>query len=143
MLVGPNSRVTVAALDSGGMVLATTTISYRPFFPIPVLTLYFDTDSSRLTPRSRQALTRFSWLMAIAGFTEVRLNGYTDRRASYSHNRRLSVRRAAAVATFLRAGMARLNVTTTYAGYSYTDPAASNATPTGRAANRRVVVSVR
>jgi OOP family OmpA-OmpF porin len=68
---------------------------------------------------------------------DVQIVGYTDDVGSAQYNLALSLRRAEAVRDFMAArgiDAARLSV----AGHGETQPLVSNATPEGRAVNRRV-----
>lgn len=69
-----------------------------------ILTLYFNFDSSALTPESVSRLEHF--MESLERFTpgELLINGYADEMGSDSYNNALSVRRANGVAAFLRAG---------------------------------------
>jgi OOP family OmpA-OmpF porin len=92
----------------------------------------FAFDSARLSRAGARALR------AVADDLEgdVQVTGHTDVRGSDAYNRRLSVRRASAVARALRAAAPSLVLHVTGAGESH--PAASNRTARGRARNRRV-----
>ncbi|ARK12345.1 OmpA family protein [Fibrella sp. ES10-3-2-2] len=72
----------------------------------------------------------------------LRVTGHTDSVGSLQANQRLSARRAAAVRQFLvRAGAKASRIIPQ--GRGATEPIASNATPEGRLANRRVTVVVK
>ncbi|AXC49887.1 OmpA family protein [Paracoccus suum] len=74
--------------------------------------------------------------------TRVDVIGHTDNTGSAAHNQDLSERRARAVAGILSAGGVASNRIAT-AGRGFTQPIASNATPQGRAQNRRVEIIIR
>jgi outer membrane protein OmpA-like peptidoglycan-associated protein len=71
--------------------------------------------------------------------TLIDVEGHTDSTGSRGHNQDLSERRALSVARYLGAqgvDQRRFSVR----GYADTEPVASNATPEGRAQNRRVEI---
>ncbi len=68
--------------------------------------------------------------------------GYTDSTGSFEHNQTLSERRAASVANYLTSqGISRSRIADRGMGERY--PVASNDSPQGRAANRRVELDIR
>ena len=94
----------------------------------------FATDSAELTPQGRSLLDRLApcWR---GGRFEV--EGHTDASGTDAVNQPLSERRAAAVVDHLVArGIEAWALTPR--GYGSTRPVADNATPEGRARNRRV-----
>lgn len=69
----------------------------------------------------------------------LEVKGHTDNTGSAAANKRLSARRAASVAAILvKYGIPKSEVKS--AGFGQTSPIASNNTPTGRKANRRVEI---
>lgn len=94
----------------------------------------FETDSATLTPEARQRLNRFFQSIDVFG---VAVYGHTDSRASYSHNQRLSERRAASVAAVAKANGV---VVERQIGFGETAPVATNSTAAGMQQNRRVEV---
>jgi OOP family OmpA-OmpF porin len=64
----------------------------------------FDTDSWRLRPEGLRTLRRVAADLRTTPGSTVEVHAYTDSRGSIEHNRRLSCRRAKAVAAVLRAG---------------------------------------
>ncbi|WP_412530415.1 OmpA family protein [Burkholderia lata] len=99
----------------------------------------FALDSAALTPSARQELNRFLDVNRDALFRHVTVTGYTDSRGTHAHNVRLSEARARAVATYLRTGGLQAEHLATV-GKGSAEPIASNATPDGRAQNRRVEI---
>jgi outer membrane protein OmpA-like peptidoglycan-associated protein len=107
--------------------------------PISIDGANFSTDSSKLRPTADERLAPV--LQAATDYPEIQLevSGHTDSTGSDAHNQGLSERRAAAVKTWLvNHGVAADRITTV--GYGETRPIDTNATATGRAANRRVEV---
>lgn len=74
--------------------------------------------------------------------TNVQVVGHTDDIGSFQYNRDLSLRRASAVASVLRSGGVNSSRIRTF-GAGYDQPIASNRTAEGRAANRRVEITIR
>ena len=101
----------------------------------------FETGSARLRPG---AANRFrplaSYLRATPGVA-VRIDGHTDSVGNDGANQRLSQARAAAVAGAIEAMGVRPGRIRPY-GNGETQPAASNATSSGRQLNRRVEVTL-
>jgi len=101
----------------------------------------FDTDSSAIKPGFRSTLDKLADVVVRYGKTTLTVVGHTDDTGSNTYNQKLSERRALAVAQYLESrrvdGM-RLAT----AGKGETQPIASNASETGRAANRRVEIYV-
>lgn len=101
----------------------------------------FEVNSATLRAESEAALQPVAELLR--GYTGLRAEvaGHTDDRGSANHNRRLSRRRAEAVRAWLvAAGIDSAALSAR--GYGEARPVASNATETGRAANRRVVLRI-
>ncbi len=98
----------------------------------------FATGSAVLTREARVQLEEIAaWAAGEPGTIEIR--GYTDDTGNPDSNRALSLRRALAVRdTLIERGLppARLKAV----GYGPADPVADNATPEGRAQNRRVEI---
>ena len=69
----------------------------------------------------------------------VKVSGYADKKGGYVYNWKLSEKRAQAVKVYMiDKGADSTRIATT--GFGYTHPVASNATPEGRAKNRRAEV---
>jgi chemotaxis protein MotB len=106
---------------------------------------FFDSGSAQIKPGSRPALDRLAAILA-PGKYRIRIEGHTDNvpvhNAQFTSNWELSTARATELVRLLitRYGFApdRLSA----AGYAQYHPVASNATPEGRAQNRRVDVVI-
>ena len=73
--------------------------------------------------------------------TRIQVNGYTDSTGGDAHNQELSQRRANSVAQYLISqGVSSNRIVAN--GFGSSNPIASNATPEGRQANRRVEVRI-
>jgi len=103
--------------------------------------LLFDTDVDRLSDDGRAAVSELARTLGTLGIARVRIEGHTDNVGNAKYNLGLSQRRAESVARHLvasgwpDAAIDRL-------GFGAGKPVADNATPAGRAQNRRVVIAV-
>jgi OOP family OmpA-OmpF porin len=101
----------------------------------------FEHDSAELTADSRPVLARVAADLKKYPRLRVELQGHTDSTGSDAYNLKLSERRAQAVRDFLISqGVSSSQLEAR--GYGESQPIASNATPEGRAQNRRVVMKV-
>ena len=73
--------------------------------------------------------------------TNIQVFGYTDNTGSQQLNERLSLQRAESVANYLMSDGVKSN-RVSVKGFGWNDPVASNATPEGRAQNRRVEIYI-
>ena len=104
--------------------------------------LYFEFNRSDFTRKTRDALGRIgAWLAADKQLELVLLAGHTDNKGSLRYNLRLGKKRADAVKEFfVNAGIpARQIQVQSFADFQ---PQSSNATPEGRARNRRVMIKM-
>jgi len=97
----------------------------------------FAFDKADLLPGGKQTLDKFIQDSDSMNIGKVAISGYTDSVGSKAYNDRLSLRRAQTVRDYLKshglhAGQYEVH------GYGFANPVASNATPEGRAKNRRV-----
>ncbi len=99
----------------------------------------FDTDEAVLRPSAVAELNAFGQKMKQLGKSKVLIVGHTDSRASESYNQQLSERRSQSVAAFLSQNY---GITAQTKGRGELEPVASNDTPDGRQANRRVAISI-
>ncbi|WP_322009716.1 OmpA family protein [Paraburkholderia sp. J12] len=100
---------------------------------------YFDTAQATLTPLARVELDRLIEEAKGVSINSVAVYGYTDSVGSADYNQALSERRAAAVATYLN-DHGLMAKKFAHVGYGKEHPIDTNATPEGRARNRRVEV---
>jgi outer membrane protein OmpA-like peptidoglycan-associated protein len=104
--------------------------------------ILFAVDSAVLSDASKSSLDEFARVMREYPQTAILVQGYTDSTGSEAYNMQLSERRAKAVYNHLAlrevepARMAAI-------GYGEGYPVADNATPEGRALNRRVAILVK
>jgi len=103
--------------------------------------LLFDTDVDTVSEAGRAALGDVSRALRTIGIGAVTVEGHTDNVGTIRYNTVLSMRRAESVAQHLvRDGWPDQAVERKAFGPSR--PIADNATPAGRAQNRRVVLTV-
>lgn len=101
----------------------------------------FDTDKSKLKADARDKLDVLIEAAHGTTFKTVTISGYTDSTGTATYNQRLSERRAQAVAQYLREhglNAQKFDVR----NYGESNPVSSNATPAGRAKNRRVDITL-
>ncbi|HEY8351390.1 MAG TPA: OmpA family protein [Sphingomonadales bacterium] len=101
----------------------------------------FDTDSPVIRADFDEVLKSVALVLKEYNKTYVDVIGHTDSTGSLAHNQRLSEQRAESVANALVArGVIRERIMTRGMGPNY--PIADNATPQGRALNRRVEIAL-
>ena len=101
----------------------------------------FATDQDQVIPPFYQTLDSVGIVLNKFNRTLIDINGHTDSTGSPGYNQGLSERRAASVANYLGArGVDQRRISTL--GFGPSQPIASNATPDGRAQNRRVEVLI-
>jgi outer membrane protein OmpA-like peptidoglycan-associated protein len=101
----------------------------------------FDTDQSAVKPQFYETLNSVALVLREFNKTLVDVTGHTDSTGTPAHNQQLSERRAGSVAEYLVAqgnNPQRFQVI----GAGQRDPIATNATPDGRAQNRRVEIRI-
>lgn len=100
----------------------------------------FQFGSEQLTEAANGSLSRVARLIDLVQPSRVRLVGHTDSQGDDEANRRLSQRRAQAVRDWLVRNRGLPAARTLIEGRGEDQPIASNDTPEGRRANRRVEV---
>ena len=101
----------------------------------------FETDSYNLRPDFYPVLNSVATVLAKYADTAIRVSGHTDNTGSRQYNQTLSEKRAGSVAEYLTAqGVARQRLVVQ--GQAFDQPIADNATPEGRAQNRRVEIYI-
>ncbi len=99
----------------------------------------FVTGSAELTPASIAVLIDLAGILGQDPTVQIEIRGHTDSTGGATANRELSRRRAASVrASLIQMGLAAERLTAV--GYGEDVPLADNATPEGRARNRRVEI---
>lgn len=103
--------------------------------------IYFESSKDVLSFESKWQLSNIARILNTFPAAQVRIGGYTDSSGNPRSNLLLSQDRAqSARATLIDLGVAADRLLAT--GYGSLDPIASNATPNGRALNRRVSIRV-
>ena len=101
------------------------------------LQVHFKTDSAVIEKASYAKIQEFADFMKAHPDAKAEIAGYTDNRGSAEYNQKLSERRAKAVyEQLIKDGVSADRLT--YVGYGEADPVATNKTPEGRRANRRI-----
>lgn len=101
----------------------------------------FAYNSATVQPQFQQTLDRVSSVLGQYDETYVDVYGHTDSTGSDAYNQTLSERRAISVADYLSGhGVQAARIATR--GFGETQPIASNDTPEGQAANRRVEIKI-
>ena len=142
-LLGPKSTLQILATNPQGAVANPVLPIYvAPKKLVEVGTTNFATNVTSLTAAQKKALNKVAADMEVKGFTQLTVYGYTDQTGSKTTNDKISLARATAIYTYLKALLAEKQLTVTLIGKGFKDPVATNATAKGRAANRRAVVSI-
>mgnify|MGYP001019625564 CR=1 FL=1 len=101
----------------------------------------FASDSANISSGFYYALNGIAQTLVRYPETRIQVNGYTDSTGGDAHNQELSQRRANSVAQYLISqGVSSNRIVAN--GFGSSNPIASNATPEGRQANRRVEVRI-
>jgi outer membrane protein OmpA-like peptidoglycan-associated protein len=101
----------------------------------------FKSDSADLRPEFFEVLNSVSTLLKEYDKTLLEVAGHTDNTGTAEYNQALSERRASTVAQYLTSrGVRQDRIITVGAGETH--PIASNDTPEGRQANRRVELNL-
>jgi OmpA-OmpF porin, OOP family len=103
--------------------------------------IHFDTDSAKIRSDSLPALKAVLGLINNHPGSRWTIAGHTDNQGNVLHNQTLSEKRAASVIAWLQQQGAHSSGLEPQ-GFGSTHPVADNATPNGRALNRRVEVSL-
>jgi outer membrane protein OmpA-like peptidoglycan-associated protein len=103
--------------------------------------LLFAFDSDKISPTTRSNLDKMADVLTKYEDTDILIEGHTDSKGSDAYNKRLSDRRAQAVADYLRTANVSRNRLRT-AGYGEGQPVADNNSEGGREQNRRVEVVI-
>jgi OOP family OmpA-OmpF porin len=104
--------------------------------------VFFETSSARLTESSKTILDNAAAELKRYPNIAVEVQAFTDSRGSDALNQKISQERANSVRTYLLNKGVDANKVTAK-GYGEANPVASNETVEGRAANRRVELSVK
>lgn len=106
------------------------------------LDINFDINKADIKPQYHQELKEVADFLATYPKTSAVIEGHTDDTGEASYNKDLSQRRADSVREYLIRTFDINPARLTAKGYGEERPVASNATPQGRAQNRRVVAVI-
>jgi outer membrane protein OmpA-like peptidoglycan-associated protein len=101
----------------------------------------FDTNRADVKPQFRPVLDQIANSIRQYPGTVVRVEGHTDSTGAAAYNQTLSENRARSVSSYL-IGRGVESARIQALGYGFSRPVADNATPAGRALNRRVEVLI-
>lgn len=110
--------------------------------------ILFDSGQAALTPRGQEVLGRVAQVLKTIDDKQIQVSGHTDDqpitkeelKQQFATNWELSVARAVNVVRYLAEVGTVPATRLAAAGYSQYRPVAANATPKGRAANRRIEI---
>jgi outer membrane protein OmpA-like peptidoglycan-associated protein len=101
----------------------------------------FAFDSAQLNPQFNSVLDKVAQTLVEYDQTVIQIAGHTDSTGTHAYNMKLSDQRAGSVKSYLAGrGVPAKRMQTVGAGPDY--PIADNATPEGRADNRRVEITI-
>lgn len=103
--------------------------------------ILFAVNSAQLNASAKADLNELAQNLIQNPETNVQVFGYTDNTGSQQLNERLSLQRAESVVNYLVSDGVKPNRLSAK-GFGWNDPVASNATPEGRAQNRRVEIYI-
>jgi len=103
--------------------------------------ILFDVNKATLRPAAIENLQKLASILTKYEDTDILIEGHTDSTGPEEYNLELSRRRAQTVANYL-AGLQVDPRRFTIMGYGESQPIASNDTPEGRQANRRVELAI-
>lgn len=112
-----------------------------PMFAGPIENLEFETGQHRIRAASRRSLEALVQALKAHPDVTIAVEGHTDNRGPAVDNLELSKQRVTAVVRYLVAGGIDPDRIKPY-GYGESRPVVSNASPEGRAQNRRIEISV-
>jgi outer membrane protein OmpA-like peptidoglycan-associated protein len=101
----------------------------------------FDTNKAEVKPQFYETLNSVALVFKEYKQTLINVTGHTDSSGDANFNYDLSRRRAASVAQYLSAQQLDAN-RFSVEGHGASDPIASNASPSGKAQNRRVEITI-
>jgi outer membrane protein OmpA-like peptidoglycan-associated protein len=140
VVAGPRNAVTVTAIGGDQVSSPVARGRYHAEGCAAIGAVYFSSGSAELTSVTKRELKRLAGIIGPRGFTRACLVGHTDNSAGIDYNLALSQRRVSAVAAYLHSRARRVRYATSHVGED--DPARSNRTTPGKAANRRVEIGV-
>ena len=104
--------------------------------------ILFATNSSTLSDASKSALRSLARSLEANPNTDITIVGHTDSTGNVDYNQTLSEKRAKSVYDYLMSDQGISSKRMNYEGKGVHEPVADNATPEGRAKNRRVEIMI-
>jgi OmpA-OmpF porin, OOP family len=139
----PGTPIGVEVDKWGCPIKSETVDTPKPYLATFVLTggVIFDVGQSTLLSGAKTEIDKIISVMKEYPETRWRVEGHTDSTGSYSVNKKLSLKRANAVASYIiENGIDESRIETIGAGPD--KPISDNSTATGRAMNRRVTIEL-
>lgn len=138
---GLDNQVEIVAPEAAGDGVAEQDCQVRLDEVLATGSIDFPSSSARLDPASSGVLARLAETLVACNGVRVEIGGHTDASGPREGNVRLSLERARAVKRFLTdSGVPPQRLTAV--GYGPDRPLVDNATPEGRARNRRIEFEV-
>ena len=129
-----NIRIQAIGRQSTSSTLAKPAVTPNNFV------VQFATASYALTPASKKILDNLVRIANLIGAKKFEISGHTDSAGNSAMNQKLSVNRAKSVQKYLKGKIKSSTFTLT--GFASTVAVATNATNSGKAANRRVEIKI-
>ena len=104
--------------------------------------ILFATNSSTVSAASKSALRNLATSLNANPDTDIKIVGHTDITGKVDYNQTLSEKRAKSVYDYLMEDQGISSTRMTFEGKGIHEPVADNATPEGRAKNRRVEILI-
>ena len=104
--------------------------------------ILFATNSSTVSAASKSALRNLATSLNANPDTDIKIMGHTDSTGKVDYNQTLSEKRAKSVYDYLMEDQGISSTRMTFEGKGIHEPVADNATPEGRAKNRRVEILI-
>lgn len=130
-------------LKTQGQTQQAAVVKKKPIpFPTQKIIVNFPLNSNEISAETYRVLNRLVEAVSQHPGTEIIIKGYTDSRGSLSYNKQLSLFRANIVKNYFVGQKIPPSTVKTY-GMGPENPIASNETPEGRSANRRVEIELK
>ena len=104
--------------------------------------ILFATNSSTVSAASKSALRNLATSLNANPDTDIKIVGHTDSTGKVDYNQTLSEKRAKSVYDYMMEDQGISSTRMTFEGKGIHEPVADNATPEGRAKNRRVEILI-
>ena len=143
-LLGPKAQIAVTAISAEGVKSQPISTLYKaPAMAIDIAVVNFGLNSSVLSSSNKLKITALAKVIQTQGFTSVQVAGYIDSEEAAGFNSALSKARATSTFNYLKQILAKTPIALTLINQGANSLTESNSTSTGRAANRRAVISLK